>query len=144
MAAPIASVLVAVAGVLTLTASPAAAYSDRSVGTPKQVAWVRRAAGNFLAAELARNGAGACAVLDARLRTERGGVSCERRWDAKLGALLGHRGERSLLREERSRAASAQVLVHGAGATIDLPASLLGGRQANRFTWSENCWMLSG
>ena len=144
MAALLACVLVAVAGALTLAAAPATAYSDRSSGTPEQIAWVRRAAGNFLAAELARDGAGACAILNAPLRAPRRGVSCERRWDAKLAAMLHRSGERSQLARLRREAASARVVVRGGAATIDLPASLLGGPQANRFLWTENCWMLAG
>src|ERR1700732_4686499 len=52
------------------------AYSE---GSPEQVAWVRRAAGNFVAAELSGNGAGACAVLDASLRRTERGSTCARR-----------------------------------------------------------------
>jgi hypothetical protein len=34
------------------------------------------------------------------------------------------------------------VVVHGGVASIELPTPLMGG--ANRFVWSENCWMLDG
>src|SRR6202023_2637092 len=39
--------------------APASAFAAYSVGTHEQVSWVRRAAANFVAAELAGNGAGA-------------------------------------------------------------------------------------
>ncbi|HMD57606.1 MAG TPA: hypothetical protein VKG82_09065 [Solirubrobacteraceae bacterium] len=144
IAAPLAYALVAAAASLSLTAATARAYSERSVGTPEQIAWVRRAAGNFLAAELARNGSGTCGVLNAPLRATRHGVTCEQRWDAKIAGMLRQPGERSLLRSLHHAASSARVVVHGSYASIDLAASLLGGSQPNRFLWTENCWMLSG
>lgn len=129
-------------GLLGVTA--ASAHGGASTGTPAQIAWVRRAAGNFLAAELARDGAGACAVLNAPLRATRHGVSCQARWDARIAAMLASRGERATLARLHRDAASATVAVSGGWATIDLPGSLLGGGRANRFRWSESCWMLAG
>jgi hypothetical protein len=120
----------------------ALAYSERSQGTPEQIAWVRRAAGNFISAELAHNGAGACAILIAPLRASQHGRTCEQRWNAKLAKLLGERGERARLRALGRDAVSARVLVHGNIASIDLPAPLLG--SSDRFVWTENCWMLHG
>lgn len=120
--------------------APASAHSARSVGTPEQIAWVRRAAGNFLSAELAGNGAGACAILAAPLRTSSHHRTCAQRWDTKLAAMLRKHGERARLRSQMNASASARVLVHGSLATIDLSAPLID--SANRFVWSENCWML--
>jgi hypothetical protein len=124
-------------------ATGALAYSERSVGTPEQVAWVRRAAGNFIAAELAHNGAGACGILNAPLRASQHGRSCEQRWDAKLARLLAEPGERARLRALHHAAASARVVVHGNVASIEL-AEPLAAAGANRFLWTENCWMLMG
>ena len=129
---------------LTLALSAAAtatAYSEHSVGTPEQIAWVRRAAGNFLAAELAGNGAGACAILTAHQRRTIGHSSCEQRFDARLHALLRTHGARARLRALHRAASTARVVVSGEQATIDLPSALLAD-SANRFRWTENCWML--
>jgi hypothetical protein len=122
-------------------ASTASAYSEHSVGTPEQIAWVRRAAGNFLAAELADNGGGACAILTARQRRTIGHASCEQRQDARLHALLRAHGARAQLRALRRAASTARVVVGGDQATIELPSALLAD-SANRFRWTENCWML--
>ena len=127
------------AGTLLAPASSLAAYS---VGKPEQIAWVRRAASNFVAAELSGNGAGACTVLNAPLRATRHHQSCEQRWDARLARLLRERGARSRLRAEQRAVASARVAVHGDVASIELPAPLISG--PNRFLWTENCWMLEG
>jgi hypothetical protein len=130
----------AVLAALGLVAAPAGSYSEHSVGTPEQIAWVRRAAGNFVSAELAGNGAGACAILAAPLRASSHGRTCARRWDAKLAGMLRERGERRQLRNLLGATASARVVVHGSGASIDLPGPLID--SANRFLWTENCWML--
>jgi hypothetical protein len=120
--------------VAAVALSPAAgAYST---GTPAQIAWVRRAAGNFIAAELQRDGAAACGVLDARLR----GQDCTRRWNARLTALLRRPGAREALRAEHRAVSSATVEVTGKHATIDLPHPLYDG--ASRLTWTEMCWMV--
>jgi hypothetical protein len=117
-------------------------YTERSSGTPEQIAWVRRAAGNFLSAELAGNGAGACAILNAPLRTSSHHRTCAQRWDARLAAMLRRSGTRAQLRHERDAVPTASVVVRGDTATITLPQPLLNGR--NRFLWTENCWMLAG
>jgi len=119
-------------------AAPAAAAAQHSTGTPGQIAWVRRAATNFLAAELQGNGAGG--VLDAPLRADVGRRTCTQRWNARLAAMLRDPAERSALRADRRAAASAVVHVSGDHATIALPTALLGG--ASRFHWTEMCWML--
>lgn len=135
----------ALVGVLAavLCAAPlaAGAYSQRSAGTPEQVAWVRRAAGNFISAELAGNGAGACTVLAAPLRRSYRHETCAQRWSAKLAGMLRRRGERALLRKQSAAVASARVTVRGNDAKIALPGPLIDA--ANRFVWSENCWMLT-
>jgi hypothetical protein len=120
----------------------AAAYSERSVGTPQQVAWVRQAAHRFVTAELAADGSGACAVLDARLRVTAHGRSCGQRWNSRLLRMLRQPGVRSQLRSELHAVTSGRVVVRGNVASIELPAPLLHG--PNRFLWTENCWMLEG
>ena len=130
--------LVGAAALLTCSSAPAIG----STGTPEQVAWVRRAARNYLSAELARNGEAACGVLAAPLRASVRGRSCAERWDGRIAALLARRGERALLRADRRASAHARVTVHGDHATIALPTPLLGA--SSRFAWSENCWMLEG
>jgi hypothetical protein len=117
-----------------------AAYSEGSVGSPQQVAWVRSAAARFLAAELRADGAGACAILDARLRATSHGHTCAQRWHAKLSRLLSEHGGRAKLQHESRAVPSARVVVHGSDASIELPLPLDAG--PNRFRWTENCWML--
>ncbi len=135
-------VLLGCAATLALPAASAGAdsYPAHSVGSREQVSWVRRAAGNFVSAELSGNGAGACAILNAPLRASEHHRSCAERWDAKLAALLGEPGGRARLKEQRRAIPSAVVIVHGDVATIELPTPLMSG--PNRFLWSENCWML--
>jgi hypothetical protein len=120
--------------VAALALVPAAGAS--STGTTAQIAWIRRAAGNFVAAELQGNGAAACGVLEARLR----GRDCAQRWDAHLAAALKDRGARSALHAEHSAVSSAGVTVTGGHATIDLPHPLYGG--ASKLVWNEMCWMV--
>jgi hypothetical protein len=122
--------------------APASASAAYSVGTREQVSWVRRAATNFVTAELAGNGAGACAILDARLRGVQHHRTCAQRWNASLAKLKRERGWRSRLRAQRRAIPSATVVVHGNDASIELPTSLMAGR--SRFRWTENCWMLEG
>ena len=121
---------------------PASASAAHSVGSREQVAWVRSAAGRFVAAELAGNGAGACAVLNAPLRTSVHHRSCVERWNAKLATLLREPGAATRLRSQRRAIGSAVVIVHGDVASIELPTRLMSG--PNQFLWSENCWMLKG
>jgi hypothetical protein len=122
-------------GILAVLAlGPAAAA--HSTGTPSQIAWVRRASGNFLAAELKGDGAAACGVLDARLR----GHDCARHWNSRLAAMLHRPGARQALQADRRAVSSATVLVTGGHATIDLPHPLYGG--VSRLAWNEMCWMV--
>ncbi len=115
-------------------------YPAHSLGSREQVSWVRRAAGNFVSAELSGNGAGACAILNAPLRASEHHRSCAERWNAKLAALLREPGGRARLQAQRRAIPSAVVIVHGDVASIDLPTPLMSG--PNRFLWSEDCWML--
>jgi hypothetical protein len=139
---PAASVVLVSLGVLLAPAASAAAYSEHSIGSPEQIAWVRRAAHRFVAAELAANGAEACAVLNAPLRATLHGRSCEQRWSARLVKMLHTRRVRSQLHSELRAVASARVAVRGNVASIELPSPLL--RGSSRFLWTENCWMLEG
>jgi hypothetical protein len=124
-----------------LAAAASAAQADSySTGTPEQIAWVRRAASNFVTAELAGNGAGACAILNAPLRASAHHLTCAQRWHARLSSLLRVRAERVRLRAQRRAIPSAAVIVHGDRASIALPTPLLG--TSSRFLWTENCWML--
>jgi hypothetical protein len=116
--------------------------AQHSVGSNEQVAWVRRAAGNFVAAELAGNGAAACAILNAPLRATIHHRTCAARMNAWLSRLLRGRGERARLRAERRAVRSAVVVIAGYHASIALPQPLLAG--PNHFLWTENCWMLQG
>ena len=136
------ALLVGVALSPTLLPGGAIAYSERSVGTPEQVAWVRHAAERFVGAELQGNASEACAVLNAPLRATRHGRTCEQRLSARIVAARREHGMRASLRAERRAAASARVVVTGNVASIELPAALLHG--PNRFLWTENCWMLEG
>jgi len=122
--------------------APTSASAAHSVGSREQIAWVRRAAMNFVAAELGGNGAGACAILNAPLRATQQHRTCAERWNSKLATVLREPGGRARLRAEQRAIGSAVVIVHGALATIDLPTPLVSG--SNRFLWSENCWMLKG
>jgi hypothetical protein len=119
---------------------PAGALASGSVGSYEQVAWVRRAASNFVGDELRGDGAGACSILNAPLRATRNHVTCRQRLNARLATLLRRRGAREALRAEARAIRSARVVVHGDSASIDLPSPLLDG--PNRFLWTENCWML--
>ncbi len=122
--------------------APAGASAAHSVGTREQVEWVRRAATNFVTAELAGNGAGACGILDASLRGTEHRRTCAQRWDARLKTLLREPGGRARLRSQKRAIATSAVIVHGDVASIELPTPLMG--SSNRFLWTENCWMLDG
>jgi len=135
--------LLVAAVVCAATLVPAAsALAAGSVGTSEQIAWVRRAASNFVAAELSGNGAGACAILNAPLRTPRHHRTCAQRWNTKLSELQREPLGRAHLRALQRAIPSATVVVHGYTASIDLPTPLVHG--PNRFLWTENCWMLEG
>jgi hypothetical protein len=122
---------------LLAPAAPVVAYSEPSVGTPEQIAWVRHAARRFVVAELSANGAEACAVMTAARRVTVQGLTCEQRWSARLRRMLRGRGVRARLLAEQRAVASALVVVRGDAASIELPGALI------RFVWTENCWMLA-
>lgn len=121
---------------------PESAWGAHSVGTSGQIAWVRSAATRFVTAELAGSGADACGILNAPLRATEHGRTCAQRWNAKLARLLRKPGARAQLRAQKRAIGTAAVVVHGNVASIDLPTTLMG--NANRFVWTENCWMLAG
>jgi hypothetical protein len=121
---------------------PAGALAAGSVGTPEQIAWVRRAASNFVAAELDGNGAGACAILNAPLRSTQHHRTCAQRWNAKLSRLSREPLSRAHLHALQRAIPSATVVVHDYTGSINLPTPLMHG--PNRFLWTENCWMLQG
>ncbi|HEV2973450.1 MAG TPA: hypothetical protein VGX69_00455 [Solirubrobacteraceae bacterium] len=127
---------------LAASTLPPAALGARSVGTSSQIAWVRRAASNFVADELSGNGAGACSILNSPLQATQAHRTCAQRWDAKLAGLRREPDARAQLRAQARAIGSAIVLVHGDSASIVLPSPLLGG--ASRFAWTDNCWMLTG
>jgi hypothetical protein len=122
------------------TAVSASAIAARSVGSPSQIAWVRSAASRFVAAELAGDGATACAILNRPLRATVHGRTCAQRWDARLATLRGRRGARAALHRQARAINHATVMVRGNTAEIELPTPLFKG--PNRFLWTENCWML--
>ncbi|HME03267.1 MAG TPA: hypothetical protein VKG38_09590 [Solirubrobacteraceae bacterium] len=133
--------MICLAGLLTVGAC-APARAAGSHGTTEQIAWVRRAAHNFLTAEIGGDGGSACGVLAAPLRASTRAGSCESRWDARLRGMLHDPHVRASLHADLHVVAGAAVQVHGGSASIALPAPLLNGR--SRFEWSENCWMLRG
>jgi len=122
--------------------APANALAAHSVGSPEQIAWVRRAATNFVSAELAGDGAGVCGILNAPLRASEHGRTCAQRWKAKLAGLLREPGGRRRLQSQRRAIRSAAVIVDGDTASIQLSTPLLSG--SNRFLFTEDCWMLTG
>jgi len=129
-----------VCALVLVASAPASALGAHSVGSGEQIAWVRRAASNFVTAELAGNGASACAVLNAPLRATEHGRTCAQRWATKLSRLLREPGGRARLRAQQRAIPTAVVRVHGDAASLELAAPLMSG--PNRFVWSENCWML--
>jgi hypothetical protein len=126
------------AGAIVLILPSAAVAS--SGGSYEQVAWVRRSASNFVAAELRGDGAAACSILNAPLRATQHHRTCQQRWNARLAHLLHEPGGRARLRSQAHAITSARVTVHGDTASIDLPVPLISG--PSRFLWTESCWML--
>ncbi len=135
------AVLVLLASVSAML-SPASALAAHSSGTPEQIAWVRRAAGNFVRAELAGNAAGACAILNAPLRATRGHRTCEQRWQVRLQTLSHTPGAHRRMQAQLRAIGRAAVVIHGDVAALELKSPLLNG--PNHFLWTEMCWMLEG
>jgi hypothetical protein len=103
---------------------------------------LRSAAARLLTAELARDGAGVCGILNAPLTATIDGRTCAQRWDARLDRVLSRRGGRATLRADLRAVPHAAVAISGEWGTIALPHPLLDG--GSRFYWTANCWMLSG
>jgi hypothetical protein len=129
--------LVALAAAVALSAVPAGA-SANSTGT---AAGLRYAVTRLLTAEIGRDGAGACAVLNAPLTGTVDGRSCTQRWDARIDGMLAAQGGARHLHADLRAVASAAVSIDGLYATISLPHPLLDGR--SRFYWTDDCWMLT-
>lgn len=134
--------VIAMLAVSAVVLPTGAALAAPSRGTYEQIAWVRRAASNFVGDELRGDGAGACSILNAPLRSTQRHRTCAQRWDARLARLLREPGARGRLRTQARAIRSASVDVHGNAASISLPAPLMDG--SSRFLWTENCWMLEG
>jgi hypothetical protein len=128
--------LAVLAVALGLATIPAAAAV--STGT---ASGLRYAVTRLLSAELDRDGAGACAVLNAPLGATVDGRSCAQRWDARIDRMLAAPGGARRLRADLRAAAGAPVRITGLHATIALPHPLLDGQ--SRFYWTDDCWMLT-
>ena len=128
--------LAAGAGVLALVV-PAAALAD-TTGT---AATLRAATARLITAELNRDGATACGVLNAPLTATVGGLTCAQRWEARSARLLAASGGAGRLRADLHAAASAPIAINGEHGSIALPYPLLNGH--SRFYWTNNCWMLT-
>ena len=104
-------------------------------------ATLRTAAGRLVTAELAGDGAGVCAVLNAPLTATVAGRTCAERWDARSRAMTATAAGRIALRRDLRAVANAAVTIDGEHGSIALPVPLLHG--ASRFYWTANCWMLT-
>ena len=127
----------AAAAALTL-AAPAVASAQSSGVT---AATLRAAAARLITAELAGDGAGACAVLYAPLTATVHGRTCAQRWDARSRDLLASPRRARGLRADLRAVTRAAVRINGEYGEIVLPQPLLNGR--SRFYWTANCWMLT-
>jgi hypothetical protein len=123
--------------VICLTAA-SSAFGDGN----GSAATLRAAAARLVAAELAGNGAGVCAVLDAPLTVTVAGRTCAERWDARSQVMRTSAAGRLALRRDLRAVASAPVRIDGEHGSIVLPAPLLDGH--SRFYWISDCWMLTG
>jgi hypothetical protein len=128
--------LAAGAGVLALLV-PAAAVAD-TTGT---AATLRSATARLVSAELNRDGATACAVLNTPLTATVGGQTCAQRWQARSARLLDASGGAGRLRADLHAAARAPIAINGEHGSIALPYPLLNGH--SHFYWTNNCWMLT-
>ena len=128
--------LAAGAGVLALVV-PAAAVAD-TTGT---AATLRSATARLITAELNRDGATACGVLNTPLTATVGGQTCAQRWEARSARLLAASGGAGRLRADLHAAASAPIAISGEHGSIALPYALLNGH--SHFYWTNNCWMLT-
>jgi len=128
--------LAAGAGVIAL-AVPVAATAD-TTGT---AATLRAATARLITAELDRDGATACGVLNTPLTATVGGQTCTQRWDARSARLLAASGGAGRLRADLHAAASVPTAINGEHGSIALPYPLLNGH--SHFYWTNNCWMLT-
>jgi len=119
-------------------AAPAAAPAASSGVT---AATLRAAATRLITAELAGDGAGACAVLYAPLTATVDGRTCAQRWASRSKALLASPRRARGLRADLRAVNGAAVTINGEYGEIALPQALLNGR--SRFYWTANCWMLT-
>jgi hypothetical protein len=119
-----------------------AAGSSAFADSGGNAATLRAAAGRLVAAELAGNGAGVCAVLNTPLTATVAGRTCAERWDARSGAMRSSAAGRLALRRDLRAVATAPVRIDGEHGSIALPEPLLDGH--SRFYWTANCWMLTG
>jgi hypothetical protein len=117
------------------------AGSSASADGGGTAATLRAAAGRLVVGELAGDGAGVCAVLDAPLTHTVAGRSCAERWDARSRSRTATASGRLALRRDLRAIASAAVRIDGEHGSIALPVPLLDGR--SRFYWTANCWMLT-
>jgi hypothetical protein len=118
-------------------ALPSAAFAVGAT-TP---ATLRAAAVKLITAELNRDGATACSVLNTPLTATVGGQSCAVRWAARSARLLAAPGGASGLRADLRAVPTAAVTMNGEHGSIALPHPLLNGH--SRFYWTNNCWMLT-
>ena len=116
---------------------PAAAVAD-TTGT---AATLRAATARLVTAELHRDGATACGVLNTPLTATVGGQTCAQRWQARSARLLAASGGAGRLRADLHAAASAPIAISGEHGSIALPYPLLDGH--SHFYWTNNCWMLT-
>lgn len=128
--------LLACGAALALSA-PAAASADPGATS----ATLRTAAAKLITAELNRDGATACSVLNAPLTVTVGGLSCTQRWYVRSTRLLAAPGGASHLRADLRAVMSARVTINGEHGAIALPKPLFHGH--SRFYWTANCWMLT-
>jgi len=116
---------------------PAAAVAD----TTGPAATLRSATARLITAELNRDGATACGVLNTPLTATVGGQTCAQRWEARSARLLAASGGAGRLRADLHAAASAPIAISGEHGSIALPYALLNGH--SHFYWTNNCWMLT-
>ena len=102
---------------------------------------LRAATVRLITAELNRDGATACGVLNAPLTSTIGGRTCAQRWTARSARLLAAPGGARRLRADLGAAVAAPVAITGEHGSIALPYPLLAGH--SRFYWTANCWMLT-
>ncbi|HEX4036161.1 MAG TPA: hypothetical protein VHX66_17100 [Solirubrobacteraceae bacterium] len=127
----------AVALAIGVAFAPLAAADDPGA----TAATLRTAAARIITALLTRDGAGACAVLNAPLTATERGRTCAQRWDARSAELLARRNGAALLHADLREAATVSVSVDGEHGSIALSTPLLNGH--SRFYWTQNCWMLT-